>query len=154
MLKSIDKEKYGGDYHVTVLEQWKTFVESAESNTQKRLTANGLYLTLNAAILTAISFTPEKENLIMMILGICISILWIVSINSYRKLSSVKYDIINELERELPISPFTEEWTRLNTGKRYVKLTSVEDILPRFLLVIYLLSLLWPLIAPAVVSNQ
>ncbi|WP_442857834.1 RipA family octameric membrane protein [Blautia sp. AM47-4] len=50
-------------------------------------------------------------------MGVAICILWICTINSYRKLNSVKYEIINEMELKLPLAPFTVEWDRLN--KKY-----------------------------------
>ena len=35
-LKSIDKENFNGDYEATIIEQWKTCVETANGITEKR----------------------------------------------------------------------------------------------------------------------
>ena len=47
MLESVKKEVYGDGYDSAVLEQWKTCVEQANCNTEKRNNSNGLFITLN-----------------------------------------------------------------------------------------------------------
>ena len=49
MLESVDRKTYGEDYDAAVLEQWKTCVEMANSNTDKRNNANNLFITINTA---------------------------------------------------------------------------------------------------------
>ena len=43
-------------------EQYKIFVESAEKNSEKRVTQNNIYLTINLAFLSYILF--QKPNLV------------------------------------------------------------------------------------------
>ena len=49
-LESVSKEKYEGDYENAVLEQWKTCVDMANNNTEKRSSANSIFITINAFI--------------------------------------------------------------------------------------------------------
>lgn len=96
----------------------------ANSNTEKRTNSNNIFITINAALLAVISFSLDYESIALSIVGIAVCIVWLNSIESYKKLSSVKYDIINEIELQLPLRPFTYEWERLS-NENYLKLTKI-----------------------------
>ena len=127
-LYSTDKTKYGDTYESVVLEQWKTCVEMANCNSEKRNNSNNIFITINVAILAVLSFSIEYKSLMLSLAGICICFLWIYTLNSYSKLSKAKYDIINEIEKQLPLSPFSHEWKKLNKNKKYIRLTSIEKV--------------------------
>lgn len=146
MLKSVDRDTYGDGYDATLLEQWKTCVEMANSNTEKRNNANSLFITINAALFTVVTFAGDYKSILLSAIGIVVCILWLTSIRSYRQLSQVKYDIINEIEKQLPLSPFTNEWERLRLEHNYVGLTKLEKFLPWLFLVLYAAAILWPLV--------
>lgn len=146
MLESRCKHKYGSEYDLALLEQWKTFVETAERNTEKRSNANNLFIALNSALLAIVTFTGEYKSLIFSVIGIIICNLWIKSIQSYKQLSDVKYGIINEMETKLPLSPFTYEWELLNKRNTYAGLTKIEMILPKVFIAVYALALLLPVL--------
>lgn len=105
-LNSVDRKMFEGDYDTAVLEQWKTCVEMANCNSEKRNNSNNIFITINVAILAVISFSIDYKSLILSWAGICICILWLYTLNSYNKLSTVKYAIIKEIEDKLPLSPF------------------------------------------------
>ena len=66
-------------------------------------------------------------------LGVLLSISWCIVIHSYRQLNSGKFQVLHDLEKELPYSFFKREWDLLHKGKdrrRYWKLTVVENFLP------------------------
>ena len=48
-IKNLAKESFSGDYETTIIEQWKTCVETANSVTEKRNAANGIFITINTA---------------------------------------------------------------------------------------------------------
>lgn len=52
-LESVKKENYNGDYDSAVLEQWKTCVEMANNNTEKRSNSNNYYITQTSHIETS-----------------------------------------------------------------------------------------------------
>ena len=56
------------------------------------------------------------------------------------------YDIINEIEKQLPLAPFTNEWERLRLEHNYVGLTKIEKFLPWLFLTLYAAAILWPLV--------
>ena len=79
-------------------EKYKVFIESAEKNSEKRISQNNIYLTINLAFLSYI-LTQNFEPIISVIanlIGIFICILWFFTIENYSKRNKVKFEIINE----------------------------------------------------------
>ena len=153
-LKSASYEKHEEVYDAVILEQWKACVEMANSNTEKRTNSNNIFITINAALLAVISFSLDYESIALSIVGIAVCIVWLNSIESYKKLSSVKYDIINEIELQLPLKPFTYEWERLS-NENYLKLTKIEKALPILFVVLYSIAILLPILKwlPTIACN-
>lgn len=117
----------------------------ANCNSEKRNNSNNIFITINVALLAVISFSIEYKSLMLSLAGMCICFLWLYTLNSYSKLSTVKYDIINEIEKQLPLSPFLYEWEKLNNNKKYIRLTTIEKIIPILFIVLYLFSILVPI---------
>lgn len=145
-LKSISREDYGAKYDDAVLEQWKTCVEMANCNTEKRTTTNNIFITINAALLAVVSFSLEYKSIALSVVGIVVCVAWLHTIESYKKLSSVKYHIINEIENQLPLAPFAYEWEKLNAEKKYLGLTKIEKVLPWLFIVLYGISIILPIL--------
>lgn len=145
-LESVSRETYGEEYDSAVLEQWKTCVEMANSNTEKRSNSNNIFITINAALLAVVSFSLDSKSLLLSIVGIAVCVVWLCSIENYKKLSSVKYYIVNEIELKLPLKPFSYEWEKLKNETNYLGLTKIEKILPWLFIVLYGISILLPII--------
>ena len=139
-LESVSKEVYGDNYDSVLLEQWKTCVEMANSNTEKRTNSNNIFITINAALLAVVSFSLDYKSIILSVVGIAVCIVWLYSIENYKKLSSVKYHIVNEIEDRLPLAPFSYEW------EKYIGLTRIEKVLPWLFAFLYVISILWPIL--------
>lgn len=60
-----------------ILAQWQTCVEMANSVSQRRDAMNNIFITLNLAILTAISITWDIKSVFILIAGIVICCIWI-----------------------------------------------------------------------------
>ena len=58
----------------------------------------------------------------------------------------VQYDIVNEIENQLPLRPFSYEWEMLNHERKYLGLTKIEKVLPWLFIVMYVIAILWPLL--------
>ena len=118
-----------------LLEQWGKCVDMANSISDKRINSNGIFLALESALVALITFTFDAKSLILSVLGICVSVYWYFSICAYKRLNSVKYEIINAIEDKLPVAPFREEWERLKHKKKNGKikvpsLSGYEKALP------------------------
>ena len=145
-LEMIEKEAFAGDYESVVLEQWKTCIAEANGISEKRNNSNNIFITLNTALFAVITFTLDYRSILLSAIGIAICILWICTINSYKKLNSVKYEIINEIESKLPLAPLTSEWDRLNNKYDYVRLTKIEKFIPWMFIILYSISILYPVV--------
>ena len=115
-------------------EQYKLFIESAEKNSDKRITQNNIYITINIAFIAYIStkVLDLKQNIIMTIIGILICIVWLCTINNYAKRNKVKFEIINESEYG---TLYKEEWKRINI---LTSLTTYEKISSVIFIILYI----------------
>lgn len=68
----------------TILAQWQTCVEMANAVSQRRDSMNNLFITLNLAMVTAISVTWDKKALFIVMAGIMFSIIWLYLIRNYK----------------------------------------------------------------------
>lgn len=97
----------------TELEQYKIFIESAEKNSDRRITQNNIYLTINLAFISYIctQSLDFRHNLVVLIVGLIICTIWFLTISNYSKRNKVKFDIINESEYG---KLYKEEWKRIS----------------------------------------
>lgn len=117
-------------------EQYKILIESAERNSDKRITQNNIYLTINLAFL---SYALSKNDVIFSIftslIGIVICIIWFLTINNYCKRNKVKFDMINEMESKFGYL-YKEEWKRISV---LTSLSSYEKIVSIVFMLIYII---------------
>ena len=59
-----------------ILAQWQTCVEMANTVSQRRDAMNNIFITLNLAIITAVSVTWELKSLLVLTAGIVTCVLW------------------------------------------------------------------------------
>lgn len=143
-LKSMDKSAFFGNYEATIVEQWKICVDAANGITEKRNAANSILVTVNTALFAVITFSLDFQSALLSAAGISICIVWIFLLKSYRALNKVKFDIINEIEEMLPLSPFKTEWYRLEKEENYTGLTKIEKALPIIFIILYIMAILFP----------
>ncbi len=113
-----------------LLNQWQTCVDMANSVSQRRDNMNNIFITLNLAIMAAVSITWDIKSLFILIAGITICILWMLNIRNYKLLNTAKFNVINLIEEKLPSAPFKDEWQFLKNSKKYMDSTTLERILP------------------------
>lgn len=125
------------------VEIYKTFVDTAERNIERRLQTNRYFFALTAALFVAYAFLlenrtkrlPDDLEVIhtiafwtLPVLLLIISLSWYLAIRAFRSLSKAKYDVISRMEKELPQKPFLLEWeaqeVKILTG------TVIEMIVP------------------------
>lgn len=122
-------------------ENYRMFVESAEKISDKRNNQNNYYMSIVGFILTFIS-TIKIETLNLYIfcaIGIIISILWLTTIDNYAKRNKVKYQIINEYEKENKLKWFSEEDKRTSV---LTNLTTIEKIIPIVFIIIFIIVMI------------
>ena len=118
-----DKEKE------LILAQWQTCIEMADSISGRRDTMNNLFITLNSALITAISSFWDVRSISVSFIGIIVSIFWFLFINNFKRLNEAKFKIVNDMELKLLEQPFTKEFQILKVNG-YKEGTKLEKMLP------------------------
>lgn len=132
-MKSIPKEVS----EETILAQWQTCVEMANSVSERRDTMNNLFMSLNLAIVAAFSFIADIKSIFLLVSGIVVCFVWIKFINNFRYLNTAKFEVISILEKQLPVQAFRQEWTAVKKTK-YIEGTKLEKIMPYAFQVLYI----------------
>jgi hypothetical protein len=158
-----------GDDAGTILELYKTAVEMADRTSARRAGANSFFLTLNTALAAVVGIVSSARKpqphgnvptfdayglVLTAIAGVVLSLTWRALLRYYRRLNGAKFDVINEMEKSLPVKPYTDEWAILHPPatpseaptkwtrwwRRTVKhreATIVEQVVPLVFAVIY-----------------
>ena len=146
----IDEKKYGVNYKTNLFEQYKIFLQMVDNLIQRRTIANSFFLTVNTGLLAAFGLISHLQinsldGLWVLggsIAGIVFSYSWFRTVKSYKQLSVIKWALILEIEKKMPMKLHEIEWKLLGEGKdknKYKQLTDVEQIVPFVFLGIYIL---------------
>jgi hypothetical protein len=139
------KETYGESFKNHLFEQYKSYVESAEKNSEGRVSANNYLLTVNSFLLILyglLAASPYKGSwaVLVPIAGLLVSLTWYRIITSYRDLNKVKFKVIHELEQQMPAAIYGYEWHKAEEGrgKTYHPLTHLERWIPIVFMLLYI----------------
>ena len=113
-----------------VLAIWQTCIEMANGVSQRRDTMNNLFVTLNIAVIAAVSWMWDVKTVFLCVAGLVICVVWLLYINNFKRLNAAKFRVIYDLEERLGVTPFKDEWDILKKTKRYLEGTKLERILP------------------------
>lgn len=154
-LKLWNEPKPGANYpqnekwHGHLLDQYKLYVEMADRISQRRTTANSYFLTVNSAMLGFVGYLTSKDDVtknlwLIAVAGIALTALWYSIIISYKNLNTAKWNVVHEIEKRLPISPYDAEWDALERGRNprlYRPISHIESGVPWVFLVLHLFVL-------------
>ena len=143
--------KYGEHYKVHLFEQYRLYIESAEKVSDRRQNVNNYFLAINTAIISFLGLIYEIKLkdisiicILLSIVGILICVIFYFLINSYKQLNSGKFQVIHEIEQELPLALYQQEWKILGEGKNkklYWPFSHIEIKIPFIFGLIYLILL-------------
>jgi len=129
------------EFDKILLEQYKLHIELTDRISQRRYIINTSFMTLNTALLSG-TYWFHDINFGILVIGILISLVWYISINSYRQLNSAKFKIIHEIEKKLSANLFNYEWQLLGREKekmKYWSISKLEQYIPFIFIMIYLI---------------
>jgi hypothetical protein len=142
-------EDYGPSYRDHVLEQYRLYVELADRISQRRAAANNYLLTVNAFLVTLYGLADAMAGLswraawvyAVPVAGIAVCFSWLAILRSYRAINRAKFEVIHELERELPAIAYAREWEHAEhgRGRAYWPLSHVERLVPVIFVALYAL---------------
>lgn len=131
------KESYCGSFNVDLLEQYKLYVQSAENVSARRVASSRYMLTINAALIALYGIQPAGFGesywaLLIPVIGIPVSLLWLLIIKSHADLNRVKFSVIHEFEQHLPAAMYKYEWHLAEEGQgtTYRAVTTIERWIP------------------------
>ena len=147
-------DSYGESFQTHLLEQYKLYVQSAESVSTRRVATSRYLLTLSAAIvalygLQSAGLGESYLTLLIPCIGIPVCILWYLIIKSHADLNRIKYRIIHQLEQQLPSAMYKYEWTLAEEGrgKTYRAVTQLERWIPILLAALHVVLTVMILLA-------
>ncbi|MBA2311974.1 MAG: hypothetical protein H0V97_04135 [Actinobacteria bacterium] len=135
-----------------VLELYKLAVEMADRVSARRTAANAFFATLHGGLAAAVGILGQATSrevkasvylLVAPIAGLALSAAWFLLLRSYRDLNKAKFNVITEIERELPLQIFAKEWEQLKKDPvegwrgRYAEQGTVERVIPAVFSVLY-----------------
>lgn len=126
-----------------LIEQWKRMLDFAENNSERRIKTNNVYLSINTLLLGGCTYVSGFQNQLLAISGFFISILWFVSIATYRTTNKVRYEIIRNLENDLKYKPISDEYNRHKKNIIYYGNTCIEMLIPIVFFVLFLICWLY-----------
>lgn len=147
ILLSGSESSYGDKYKGDFLTQYRDYVGSADNISSKREKANAFFLTINTGFIGAKTYfvaTSIEGSYVQAIVGLMFCFLWGRMIQSYKTLNGSKFEVIQLMERHLPLAPFAaEEFIQKNNGKGHRTLTSVEKYLPAVFAILHVFTVIF-----------
>lgn len=136
-------------WHSHLLEQYKLYVEMADRISQRRTSANTYFLSVNSAILAFVGYLTigyePKYMWLLALAGCLLTLFWYNIVVSYRNLNSAKWQVVQDIEKRLPISPYDAEWEAVQRGgnpKLYRPISHIESWVPWVFLLLHCVVLL------------
>lgn len=118
----------------------------ADNISERRINSNNFFLTLNSFILCFSVMFENNKEIIVSLIGIFITLIWVQTIDNYKRLNSYKFKVINKLEKELPSKPYNYEWHIMGNGNdksKYKRLTDIEKLTPMVFIIIYIVLMIY-----------
>ena len=143
-----DQQAYPPEYYSHILEQYKLCAEMADRVSQRRQSAHVFFLTVNAGLIALLGWTLPAEaappqSIWLVIVGLAGAVLsgtWLLLIRSYRNLNRAKFRMVQQMEMQLPLKPFTAEWELVGKGGNnalYRPFTRIEPFVPVIFMLLY-----------------
>ncbi len=146
----INKElKHAPEYNTLLFEQYKLMVDTSEKLMERRHSTVNLYTTICAALLAFLgaSFAFKSlliSGIISLLSGIIIVVLcinWRMSLNAYDLNNRGKFEVINQIEKNLPADMFECEY-RYNTLNGIRSYSTREKKLPLIFMIFGIMLIL------------
>ncbi len=120
-----------------LLEQYRMMIQTSEKLMERRQAMVNLYITICTALIAFIGASFGFDNIVVtsiiaFLSGIIIIILclnWHSSLNAYELNNSGKFEVINEIEKNLPADMFNCEYKH-NKKKGFVSYSTRKKMLP------------------------
>lgn len=104
---------------------YKLYCEQKENFIDRNFRTNKFYMSAIVVLIFAMIYTGNviflskiSATLIFALLGISVSALWWMNVDSYNTLIKIKYaDVIEKIEEKFPVKPYTDEYSVIDEYK-------------------------------------
>ncbi len=101
-----------------ILREYELYTQQKENFIDRNFKTNKFYMTAIVILVFALIYTGNvvfltkiSATLIFALLGVSISALWWMNVDSYNTLIKIKYaNVIEQIEEKFPVKPFTDEY--------------------------------------------
>ncbi len=129
-----------------LLELYKFYQATAEKVSDRRAQANSWMLSVNTALVGVYGYFDKVKGLAhdpvtvwvwgIPLAGLLICMAWLALLSSYRKLNKAKYQLLQDMEKDLSVALFTRE-RDIYKGLRRRSLTRIEVYVPWGFMALY-----------------
>jgi hypothetical protein len=126
---------------------FELYLATAEKVGDRRAQANSWMLSVNSAIVGLYGYLQVDKMAVgvaakavwlwaIPAAGIIVCLAWAALLTSYRKLNRAKFEVLAQLEADLPVPPFTREREIYRSEKRR-SLSQIEVLIPGCFALLY-----------------
>ncbi len=110
------------DREELIFNEYKAYCEQKENFIDRNFKTNRFYMTAIFVLIVAMIYTGNivffsiiSATLVFAALGVLVSALWWMNVDSYNTLIKIKYaNVIEKIEENFPIKPFNDEYQGVN----------------------------------------
>ena len=114
------------DREELIFNEYKEYCKQKENFIDRNFKTNKFYLAAVVVFIFSLIYTSNvvflnkiSATLIFALLGVSVSALWWMNVDSYNTLIKIKYsNVIEKIEEKLPIKPFTEEYAGIEESRQ------------------------------------
>ncbi len=138
------------DDRYIILEQYRIYSDAKEKFIDRQFTTNKFYLVLNLIFLLTMvfltTFFPQNFPVVVLsIIGIAVTFMWWMNIDSYQLLIKVKYaKVLEYLETKLPEQPYHKEfvdYSELKKQKNIIVFGDFQKSLTFAIMLVYVVAI-------------
>lgn len=143
-----DKDEFSdnSDELRIILDQYRLFAEMLDSHYQRTQEMDRFYISFNVVSLTGMLLAIQNrilvgrwESLFVIIPISIFCILWFYSITSGRRQTSVKHQVLQDIESRLPVRPFCDEWyDKWEQGRKITHVAKYRAFVPFLFVIMYI----------------
>jgi len=126
---------------------FELYLATAEKVSDRRAQANSWMLSVNSAIVGLYGYLQADKMAVgaaqkavwlwaIPAAGTLVCVAWTSLLTSYRKLNRAKFEVLTQLEADLPIPPFTRENEAYRRDRRW-SLSYIETLIPVCFVLLY-----------------
>ena len=127
------------DREELIFQEYKTYCEQKENFIDRNFNTNKFYMAAIFVIIIAMIYTGNvvfinliTATLVFALLGVSISALWWMNVDSYNTLIKIKYaSVIEKIEEKFPVKPFTDEYQGIDEyrGKKVFMFSDIQKLI-------------------------